>query len=222
MEHVLYARHLTEIISIVLRYRHWGHLHSTAEETSSGSSSNVPELTQLMESRAGIHTQVHLTWGPERLSTCPHAPPRGVLTQPGESQLLPDRLPWTCPHLPPPHCPSAFPPPALCSLEQRSLPSPCLLGPRGHVVWRPNSRFTPCTAAEGPEAEAGGCRPCAAPGAVHVLTGRCLKPSLVPGHARHAPCSQPLCPTVLAPCPHTPVADLFLTRGMPAPAPHSS
>nr|XP_025148445.1 uncharacterized protein LOC112586910 [Bubalus bubalis] len=37
------------------------------------------------------------------------------------------------------------------------LPSPCLPGPRGHVVWCPNSRFTPCTAAEGPEAEAGGC-----------------------------------------------------------------
>lgn len=147
MERVLYARHLTEIISIILRCKHWCHLHSTAEETSSGRSSNVPELTQLIESRAGRpHTQVHLTWDPEHLSTCPHAPPRGVLTQPGESELLPDRLPWTCPRLPPPHCPSAFPSPAPCSLEQHMSAEPlptwtmwtCCLVPRlqVHPVYR--------------------------------------------------------------------------------------
>ena len=63
----------------------------------------MPELTQLIERRAGIHTHVHLTWGPEHWSTCPHAPPWGVLTQPGESQLPPVRLPWTC--APPPTTP---------------------------------------------------------------------------------------------------------------------
>ena len=156
MEHVLYAKRLTEIISIIPRCRHWCHLCSTSEETSSGRSSNVPELTQLIERRAGIHTHVPLTWGPEHWSTCPHAPPWGVLTQPGESQLLPVRLPWTC--APPPH--PTVPLPFLLQLlalwSSICLPSPCLLGPRGHVVWYPNSRFTPCTTAEGPEAEAGG------------------------------------------------------------------
>ena len=124
MEHVLYAKRLTEIISIIPRCRHWCHLCSTSEETSSGRSSNVPELTQLIERRAGIHTHVHLTWGPEHWSTCPHAPPWGVLTQPGESQLLPVRLPWTCAPPPPPHCPSAFPSPAPCSLEQHMSAEP--------------------------------------------------------------------------------------------------
>lgn len=173
MEQVLYARHLTEIISIILRCKHWCHLHSTAEETSSGRSSNVPELTQLIESRAAIHTQVHLTWDPEHLSTCPHAPPQGVLTQLGRVSCCPTGCPGPAPTslLLTAPLPFLLQLPALWS--NVCLPSPCLPGPRGHVVRCPDSRFTPCTAAEGPEAEAGGCGPCAAPGAVHVDAGPC-------------------------------------------------